>query len=235
MTKLAKRKKISVATVSRAVKSEGGKSLRRFKKPLLTTAMVQKRRERCCHLLNDFKSHGNWIIIFSDEKTFTVDPVVNKQNERVAGFGKDTPEVRNVSTTKHPASVMMLGVVASNGEKMPPVWFDVGYRLTAADDKDILATKVLPWVRKITKNVNCVFQQDGAPSHTAKVVQEWVNFWSKDIWPPQSPDLNPLDYSVWAHIENKACKVRHSNTEELKSSVGHAWASMRKDYIRKVM
>ena len=28
MTKLAKRKKISVATVSRAIKSEGGKSLR---------------------------------------------------------------------------------------------------------------------------------------------------------------------------------------------------------------
>ena len=26
-----------------------------------------------------------------------------------------------VRTTKHPASVMMLGVVSSNGEKMPPV------------------------------------------------------------------------------------------------------------------
>ena len=40
-------------------------------------------RERCRRLLNDFKSHGNWIIIVSDEKTFTVDPVMNKQNERV--------------------------------------------------------------------------------------------------------------------------------------------------------
>ena len=89
-----------------------------------------------------------------------VDPVVNKQNERVVSFGKDISEVRNVSTTKHPASVMMLGVVASNGEKMHPVWFDVGYRLTAAEYKDILATKVLSWVRKITKNVNYVFQQD---------------------------------------------------------------------------
>ena len=88
------------------------------------------------------KSHGNWIIVFSDEKTFTVDPVVNKQNKRVVSFGKDISEVRNVSTKEHPASVMMLDVVASNGEKMPPVWFDVGYRLTAADYKDILATKV---------------------------------------------------------------------------------------------
>ena len=40
MTKLAKRKKISVATVSRAVKSEGGESLRLLKKPLLSAAML---------------------------------------------------------------------------------------------------------------------------------------------------------------------------------------------------
>ena len=139
-------------------------------KPLLSTAMLQKHRERCRHLLNDFKSHGNRIIIFSDEKTFTEYPVVNKQNERVVSFGKDISKV-HISTTKHLASVMMLGVVASNGEKIPPVWFNVGYRLTAADYKDILATKVLPWMRQIIKNVSHVFQQDGAPAHTAKVVQ----------------------------------------------------------------
>ena len=178
------------------------------------------------------------VIFFSDEKTFMVDPVVNKQNERVVSFGKDISEVRYLSRIKHQTSVMMLGVVVLNGEKMSPVWFDVGYRLTAADYKDILATKVLHWVKKITNNVNYVFQQDGAPEHTAKIVQQWLktnmNFWSKDFWPPQSPDLNPLDYSVWAHIENKACKVRHSNTEELKSSVCRAWTPMKKDYIRKV-
>ena len=93
-------------------------------------------------------------------------------------------------------------------------------------------------MRKITRNANYVFQQDGAPAHTAKNVQEWLgsnmNFWPKDFWPPQSPDLNPLDYSVWTHIESKACKVRHSSVEELKSSVNRSWASMRKDFIRKV-
>ena len=99
MTEIAK-KKISVATVSRAVKNESGKSLRRVKRPLLTAAMLQKRRERCGHLFNDLKSHGNRIIIFSDEKTFMVDPVVKKQNDRVVGFDTDI---------SNPASVMMLG------------------------------------------------------------------------------------------------------------------------------
>jgi len=41
-----------------------------------------------------------------------------------------------------------------------------------------------------------VFQQDGAPA------QDWLrvnctDFIAKDEWPPNSPDLNPLDYHVW--------------------------------------
>ena len=42
-----------------------------------------------------------------------------------------------------------------------------------------------------------IFQQDGAPAHTAKITQNWLktnvpNFWTKDIWPPNSPDLSPM-------------------------------------------
>ena len=48
-----------------------------------------------------------------------------------------------------------------------------------------------------------VFQQDGAPAHTARQTQEWLgantpDFIGKDEWPPNSPDLNPLDCCVWA-------------------------------------
>jgi len=47
-----------------------------------------------------------------------------------------------------------------------------------------------------------IFQQDGAPAHMAKLAQDWIatkciEFISKDEWPPNSPDLNPLDYHVW--------------------------------------
>jgi len=47
-----------------------------------------------------------------------------------------------------------------------------------------------------------IFQQDGAPAHTAKLAQDWTaancsEFIGKDEWPPNSPDLNPLDYHVW--------------------------------------
>lgn len=49
------------------------------------------------------------------------------------------------------------------------------------------------------------FQQDGAPAHTAKTVQQrcdenLTDFITKDEWPPSSPDLNPLDFSTWGYM-----------------------------------
>ena len=44
----------------------------------------------------------------------------------------------------------MLVIVALNGEKIPPVWFERGYRLTSTVYKEVFETKVLPWVKKIT-------------------------------------------------------------------------------------
>ena len=50
-----------------------------------------------------------------------------------------------------------------------------------------------------------IFQQDRALAHGAKTTQEWLgqhcpNFIDKESWPPNSPDLNPLDYDAWRAI-----------------------------------
>ena len=84
--------------------------------------------------------------------------------------------------------------------------------------------KELPWVKKITKESAYVFQQDELQEHTAKTVRDgfeaYMSFWPEEFWPPQIPffknndqilehDLNPLDFFLWKHIEEKACKTRH--------------------------
>ena len=101
-----------------------------------------------------------------------MDPVINKQNHRVVSFGQDISGICYVSTIKHQASAMMLGIVASNEEKMPSVWFKEGYRLTSANYREIMATKVLPWIRKIAKDDDYwyMFRQEGAPAHMSKMV-----------------------------------------------------------------
>ena len=64
--------------------------------------------------------------------------------------------------------------------------------------------KVLPVALKYGNQMfgdDWVFQQDGVTSHTHHLTQQWckVNFPTfidKNHWPPNSPDLNPLDNSI---------------------------------------
>uniref|UniRef100_A0A0K2UZM1 Uncharacterized protein n=1 Tax=Lepeophtheirus salmonis TaxID=72036 RepID=A0A0K2UZM1_LEPSM len=87
----------------------------------------------------------------------------------------------------------MLGVVASTGEKNPPIWFLVVYWTLGDDYMMVLKNNVVLLITKNMKNSNkatFVFQEDRAQAHTANIVQEWMgsnmNVWSKNLWPLRS-------------------------------------------------
>jgi len=53
-----------------------------------------------------------------------------------------------------------------------------------------------------------VFQQDGAPAHSARdtvtmLQRETPEFIPPEMWPPISPDLNPVDYSIWSMLQER--------------------------------
>ncbi|CAM2727041.1 unnamed protein product [Rotaria socialis] len=63
-----------------------------------------------------------------------------------------------------------------------------------------------------------VFRQDGAKPHQHYLTQQWCrdnfsSFIDNDCWPPNSPDLNPLDYSISEEfaiaIDRYSFKIRH--------------------------
>ena len=52
------------------------------------------------------------------------------------------------------------------------------------------------------------------------------------MWPPSSPDLNPMDFCVWSLLETKACLVSHTSAEALKRSLLREWSKIPLGQIR---
>jgi len=53
-----------------------------------------------------------------------------------------------------------------------------------------------------------IFQQDSAPAHRARdtialLSWETPDYISPDQWPPNSPDMNPVDYKIWAVMQQR--------------------------------
>ena len=144
--------------------------------------------------------------------------------------------------SKHPASAMFLGAVASTGEVSPPIWFPTGFRLGADAYIDALRKTIVPWMRRVVQahgGVPYVFQQDSAPAHRARktlqfLEEEGIRYWSPQQWPPNSPDLNPLDYAVWSMVVQGSCKDQPPSVTALKKRVSTYWRRMAGEQIRAV-
>ena len=86
-----------------------------------------------------------------------------------------------------------------------------------------------------------VFQQDGAPSHTARetvafLKEKCPDFIAPGEWPPCSPDLNPIDYFVWSAMEEKVYRGdRIQNVEDLKTRILQAWEEIPQSWISKAI
>lgn len=111
-----------------------------------------------------------------------------------------------------------------------------GLRMNADAYINVLEEVVKPWIEEVADGRPYVFQQDSTPAHTALKTQGWLaeNFndhVTPNIWPPSSPDLNPLDYYVWGVIERDTNKKPHNTKESLKTAVRTAMAEMNSDQL----
>ncbi len=107
--------------------------------------------------------------------------------------------------------------------------------------RSILINKVFPILDSTYGPGRYVWTQDGASCHTSNVVLRYLEgrlgskgFWSKGVWPPNSCNLNPLDFSMWNRIDKKANNVYHASIDTMKAAVEREWNSMDRDHIKAV-
>ena len=64
----------------------------------------------------------------------------------IATNNRDVPRVMK---TKFPATVMVFGVVSSEGHIMPPHIFEVGLKVNTKEYLDVLKSVVIPWSNQV--------------------------------------------------------------------------------------
>ncbi len=127
---------------------------------------------------------------------------------------------------------MVFGVVCREGHVMPPFFFPQGLRSTEVYI-EVLQTHVKPWIEEVAAGRPYVWQQDSAPCHTSRKSQKWLSdnffeFVAPDVWPPNSPDLNPMDYFVWGAVERGTNRTPCKSKDDLISRIKVVFASLSK-------
>jgi len=70
------------------------------------------------------------------------------------------------------------------------------------------------------------------PDHDGLSEKKHINFTEPRMWPPNSPDLNPVDYSIWGALQQQVYHQRQFKTvKELKRAIVTEWQKLSQRFI----
>jgi arsenate reductase-like glutaredoxin family protein len=139
-----------------------------------------------------------------------------------------------VKKVKYPASIMVWGCMSAKGTGK--LQFIDGI-VNANKYIDILNSSFLPSIQMCsTSEGEFIFQQDGAPCHTAKIVKTWLQNNNIPVleWTSSSPDLSPIE-SIW-HLMKKELRKNPARTvAELRTKLQHIWDNISPEQCTKLI
>lgn len=209
------------------------KCFKRKRAQELSEANKITRLVRVKQLLKKYPEHLVEFIWFTDEKLFTVASPTNFQNDRLyaprATTKKMLPAARLLRTRSHFSKSVMVSVGVSALGCTQLVFIEPGVKVNGAYYRDdLLAQHLLPAIREISGDF-FIFQQDSAPAHRAKETVQFLSNATPDfitplLWPPNSPDLNPVDYKVWSVLQERVYQTRIRDVNHLKQRLVEEWS-----------
>lgn len=173
-------------------------------KPLLTDEHKNCRENWAIYYQN-----YNWNeIIWSDECTISI-----QANVKSKIWINETSDIPVKRIVKHPIKINLWGCILKGHKLVLTI-----YEKTMNSDKyiNILKTYLLALIEENKKDKKLIFQQDNAPCHTSLTSIGFLSENSIEVmyWPPNSPDLNPIE-NIWHILKIKIGKIIVKNKAEL--------------------
>ncbi len=216
-------------------KNLGKKCYRKVNVQKLKEDQKPIRKSCCIWIRKNINKEKVKIMMFTDEKIFNRNGYFNPKNDVIwADSRSDANEVE-----KFPVSVMVALGATWNG-LTKPYFFSNDERLNGKTYYETL----LPFYKeegdRLFGHQKWGFQQDEASCHTDRRAQSWCKnnfefFIPKDKWPPNSPELNPLDYSLWNQISDQVQYKKVKTVNDLRREVAKAVMKIEVNYAREVI
>jgi len=145
---------------------------------------------------------------------------------------RDINATRLLKTRSNFSKYLMLSVAVSSLSASNIHVLESGVKINGTYYRDVvLGQMLLPDIGAASRSKFFVFQQDSVPSHRAKdtvalLDQETPDFTPPALWPPNSPDLNSVDYTVWSVLQERVYRAKISDVGDLKRRINSEWAAL---------
>lgn len=164
-------------------------------------------------------------VLFTDEANFSRNAIMNIHNNHV--WSQENPHATVETRFQHNFSVNVWAGIIDDYLIGP---YFLPQRLNGETYCHFLINELPALLEEVPLAIrqNMWFMHDGAPPHFALNVREflndsfpgrWIGRGGPRLWPPRSPDHNPLDFFLWGYLKSLVYTTPVENLEDLQNRI----------------